>query len=456
MTQPLELADPGRASARPEVARDEPGLARRVQGASIAVVLGQGAGHAIRLGSNLVLTRLLFPEAFGIMAIAQAFSAALEMFSDIGVAASVVQNERGEEREFLDTAWTLQVLRGLLLWVVALLLCRPIAAAYGEPRLEALLAVSSLGVFVTGLGSMSLALLRRRMQIGRLTAIEVSTRVAGAAVTVALAFALRSVWALVFGGLAAATIRTVVSHAIVEAPRHRLRAQRSSAGAILRFGSWIFAATPFAFVLNRGDRLLLGGLVTLDELGRFAIGALLVGAVVDVGQEISGRVLFPLYARVGRVTDATLLRRVGRIRIALMAAFLPPLWLLTLWGDRLVALLYDDRYEGAGWIAQILAAGMILPTIGRIGPVFMARGETWVNFVSAAVPAVVLVVGVFVGHALGGVVGVVVAIAAARSSQYPLQVAFSRRFGLWMPLHEAAGIASSALVVGLGTWIIRA
>lgn len=106
---------------------------RAMRGAVIS--LGGTAGHQVmRLLSNLALTRLLFPEAFGLMALMQTFMIGLQMFSDIGLRPSIIQNPRGEEPDFLNTAWTLQVARGVVLWLGACALAWPWPRCITSPR----------------------------------------------------------------------------------------------------------------------------------------------------------------------------------------------------------------------------------------------------------------------------------------------------------------------------------
>jgi O-antigen/teichoic acid export membrane protein len=73
----------------------------------------------IRFGSNLIITRLLLPEHFGLMALVTTFLVGLALFSDTGVGPNIIQNPKGEEPIFFNTAWTVQAIRGVLLWVVA-------------------------------------------------------------------------------------------------------------------------------------------------------------------------------------------------------------------------------------------------------------------------------------------------------------------------------------------------
>ena len=87
-------------------------MKRFARGSSWAAI-NYVVSYSLRLGSNLVLWRLLYPDAFGLMAIVNTIMTGLAMFSDVGIAQTVVQNERGEEPDFLNTIWTLQVVRGL-------------------------------------------------------------------------------------------------------------------------------------------------------------------------------------------------------------------------------------------------------------------------------------------------------------------------------------------------------
>src|ERR1017187_5882027 len=98
---------------------DQLSLRQRVLNAGTWRLAGYAIGQTIRFGSNLLMTRLLVPEMFGVMAIASLFIAALAMFSDLGVKQSIIQSKRGADPTFLNTAWIIQILRGVVLWGAA-------------------------------------------------------------------------------------------------------------------------------------------------------------------------------------------------------------------------------------------------------------------------------------------------------------------------------------------------
>ena len=93
---------------------------------AVWTVAGFGAMQVIRFGSTLILSRLLFPDIFGLMALVNVFLQGLQMFTDVGIGPSIIQNKRGDEPDFRDTAWTILVLRGLLLWFCSVLIAIPV------------------------------------------------------------------------------------------------------------------------------------------------------------------------------------------------------------------------------------------------------------------------------------------------------------------------------------------
>src|SRR5438105_946486 len=151
-------------------------LRRRVLNAGAWTFVGYGLSLAIRFGSNLLLTRLLVPEMFGVMAIAIVVLVGLVMFSDLGLGQSVVRSERGSEPLFLNTAWAVQILRGILLWFVALLVSAllviasdigisPKGSVYADPILPYVIAILSIGVLFDGLNSTKGSEARRNLNL---------------------------------------------------------------------------------------------------------------------------------------------------------------------------------------------------------------------------------------------------------------------------------------------------
>ena len=112
-----------------DAASNPASLKRRVLGASSWSLAGFALSTAIRFGSSLLMTRLLIPQMFGVMAIAMLVMTGLAMFSDVGLTQNIIQSKRGGDMAYLNTAWTIQIIRGMLLWLLAFCISLALFAA---------------------------------------------------------------------------------------------------------------------------------------------------------------------------------------------------------------------------------------------------------------------------------------------------------------------------------------
>lgn len=411
-----------------------------------------GISQVLRLASNLILARILFPEAFGKMLIVSVFMQALDMFSDIGIGPSIIQNKRGEDERFLKTAWTLQAIRGACLSVCALAIAWPVAFAYRDPQLAYLLAVAGLSGTISGLSSTNLHLLNRKLALQRLTILNLGTQALSIVVTVSWAWLMPSVWALVAGGVAANLIRMVASHLFCPGPRSRFAWDPEASREVFHFGKWIFVSTLLGFLASRGDQLILGAyLDSKAQFGIYGIASFLAQGVVQGLHSISGRVLFPVYARLAEEGPERLRRQTFRVRAVLMALSVPPVCALVVWGPLLVDLLYDDRYIEAGWMLQILSVGAIASVIGStIGPVLLAVGDSYRFMIIQASRTAILCGSMALGGFLYGMPGVIVGVAVPEFLLYPILVLCVRKYGVWLPALDLTGLAAAAALIALG------
>jgi O-antigen/teichoic acid export membrane protein len=394
-------------------------------------VLGFGTAQLLRLLSNLVLARILAPEAFGLLALVSLFQQGLYMFSDLGILPAVVQNERGDEPRFLNTAWTLQLTRGVILGAIALLLAWPMSMLYDEPRLGPMMAVGAIGVLSYGLTSSALYSLRRNVQIAPLMWLELGVQVVAIAITISLALLLRSGWALVLGLVGSSLARTASSYLLPAKHRHQLVWDADSVRSIRGFGKWIFLASSVTFLSRQGDRLLLGKLLGVHELGVYSVAVMLSEAMTELVTRITHGVVFPVLSRVREEGIERMRYVYYRVRLALDLLSMPALGLLVSLGSSIVDLLYDDRYEGAGWMLEVLVVRvammcMLLPAETCL----TSLGKTQYSLLQGLCRTAWILVFVPLGFHFFGLRGLVWGMALSE-----LPVAFV----LWPPL-RAAGV----------------
>src|SRR5450759_1366130 len=122
---------------------------------AIWTIVSFGGSQLIRLSTNIVLTRLLAPELFGIMIIVNTFRTGVELVSDVGIGQNIISDKNADDPDFYNTAWTLQSIRGLLLWVIACGAAAPVAHFYEAPSLRLILPVASLVLVLSGFTSIN-------------------------------------------------------------------------------------------------------------------------------------------------------------------------------------------------------------------------------------------------------------------------------------------------------------
>lgn len=427
--------------------------ARAIRGTAFTVLLF-GSQNLLRLVSNLILTRLLFPEAFGLMALVQVVINGINLFSDIGMGSAVVRSPRGDDADFLDTAWTLKVARGIGLYAVLLLLAPVMARFYDAPELTGLLAVSGLQLALNGFSSIAMISASRHLRLGRISLMQIGAQIVGIAAMVGLALVLESVWALAIGGLVQSVTSTVLSHVVIDSPRRRFRVERAALSEIFHFGKYIFIGTIAAFLIQNGDRAVLGKFVSLEELAVFAIALTLARVVTDLSDRLTSRVLFPLYAQRPPGRNPEHRRRINRARRLMNLAFISATGGLACIGDGLIRLLYDSRYEAAGPLLVLLALAsiprLIIMSYPRLTDAAGHSGRLAGFQTSVAVAQTLILI---LSVQIWGVAGAALAPALATLLSYPVLVVLVRPFGGVDFRHDAMMAALGLAFAALAGWL---
>ena len=408
------------------------GLGARAGRGTLAAVAQVGAGQVLRLVSNIALARLLFPEAFGMMAIALAVVTGLSMVSTFGLRASVVQSARGDDPAFLDTIWSLQALRGLALAAFVWMAAAPLARLYDVPMLAQILPVCGLGLLVAGLNPISVLSAERHMRLWRLTAVQLLAQLGSLIAMALLAWWLRSVWALAAGAVIQPVLALILLRRHLPGHRGRFAIEREGAREILRLGKYLFVSSIASYALLQSDRAILGAAIPLDLLGLYSISLALASLPGTAIKAISSRVLFPLMRERHPADGPRARARVFAARRAVAGAGLVGAALMALAGPGLIGLLYDARYAGAGGMVVLLAASAVpaIATGGMLHAV-LVRGDS-LRFMGANLALAAAQVAIMIPAALAwGIPGVALALFAAPVLAYPATSAALARHASW-------------------------
>ena len=438
-------------SSRPQATYSASSVAR----AAGWEVGSQVVGMALRLGSNLILTRLLYPEIFGLMSLLHSILFVLALLSDVGLTQAVMASRR-EDRDFLDTVWTIHVVRGLGLWFTALLITWPCAKLLNEPALLWLLPVGASIAISQGLISLKPWVLRRRMRIVPLIKLELLGNVLCVATMITLARLGFGIGSTLAGLFVQSAVQCVGSYLLpIALPRPRLMIDPSAKAEIVHFGRWIFFSSCLTAVINKGDQLLLGRLLGATQLGIYQTAL----ALSDIPELLVGRVvssvLLPALARVKDAAPHEVASQYYRVR-----SWLDPLTFTAIGGlmgmsDWVIGWLYDDRYEGAAPMLRLLCVRTAIHIASSFCETCLfVQGQTMFGFRRNVFVSTVMMVAIPLGHHLDGVSGLLWGTIVARLTAFPALWPAAKEHGLLWLRRELLPLPCAAIGYGLGRLLV--
>ncbi len=447
-----------------EPSSDRISLKRRVLRAGGWSLASYSLGSVMRFSSNLLLTRLLVPKMFGVMAIAWVVMNGLQLFSDLGLNANIVQSRRGSDPAFLNTAWVLQIFRGVLLWLIALGIALllvfakrigivPKESVYADPELPSIIAVVSFTAVISGFGSTKVFEANRNLALGRITLLELVTYISGLLFMLGWALLDRSIWALVAGGIFTAAATTVLSHWWLHGTANRWQWDTLAFWEILHFGKWIFLAGIVGFFTVNSDRLMLGGMIAPTMLGVYVIAYNLSNTVEQVLTRHIAGVTFPALSEIARERPVDLRAIYYRVHavIAPVAYFCSGVLMIS--GQSLITLLYDPRYTDAGWMLQILAVALLTVPFQISMNCFTALGRPQLYTGIAAVRLITLFVAMPFGFYFFGLTGALCGLVSSSFLSLPVIILYSAHYGLFDLRKECLALPAVGLGIGVGIGI---
>jgi O-antigen/teichoic acid export membrane protein len=463
MTQSLSPGVEAESAARGPGAGEVAGALRRRALNSLAWSLAAlGSIQVLRLSVNLVLTRLLQPEVFGLAALLDLFLLGLQLFSDVGLGLLIVRADRGDDPHYLSAVWSVQVVRGLCLWLGACALAWPLSICYRTPELVYFLPIVGLTTIFSGLTSVSVFTAERRLTQGRLALLQVGCYLVSTAIMLAwLLLVSRSVWALVVGRLASSLLEMAGSHLLLGGPCCRFTWDRAVVAEVLHFGKWVFVSTGCTFLAEQLDRLVVGQVASLATLGVYNLAVQIAMGARQLVNTVSSRVVFPYYSRAFREGEGLPAAYRATHPWAAGLAACATAGMISA-GPAFIRCLFRPEYQAAGWMLQLVAVGawfvMLQPLSGCL---LWVVGDTRSQALAMGVKLLVAPACALVGHLLAGISGMIAGFALAELSRYAVTLWALRKLGLpilrydvclsaGIVLSWAAATQAGALLAGPG------
>lgn len=394
---------------------------------TIWTIIGYGGTQVLRFGSNLILTRLLEPQIFGLMSLISIFLTSIQMFSDFGINQSIIRHKRGEDPLFLNTAWTVQVIRGISIWLIYLIIALPLSKLYNRPELIWLIPITGLNAILIGFNSTILATFGRNVAVSTITKIDIGIYLIQIAITLSLTLISRTIWPLIIGWLCSNLAKLALGHWLNRTSPNKFAWDKDALKELFSFGRWVFISTIIGFLANQSDVIILGKITTLTNVGVYNIAFTLSDIPRQIIAALSVKVIFPLVSKKLDLPRERFKTEFSRKRNFLLIPAAIAIAFMAAFGDLIVANLYDTRYEDARWMIPILSLGLWQTLLYRtMGSCLWALGKPFYSALGNFLRFVIVAIGLPIVFSAKGLLGAVILMSF---SDLPLYLTIS--YGLW-------------------------
>lgn len=357
---------------------------------------------------TIILARLLAPGDFGILGIAMLAASTLDAFSQTGFQSALIQ-KKDDVRDYLDVAWTTLAIRGVFLFSVLFVTAPLIAKFFNSTQAELVIMVIAVNMLITGFGNIGIVFFQKELEFNKQFTYEFSATIVDLIVSISLAFILRNVWALVWGGMAKNITRFFLSY-ILHSYRPRIRFDKDKFRDLFGFGIWISGSTILIFLITQGDDVFVGKMLGVTALGFYQMAYLLSNLPSTEIADVISRVTFPAYSRLQ--DDLTKLRE-AYLKVLQVTAYIS----IPLAGGILIlSHEFTQIFLGEKWLPmvpamQILAlAGLIGSISATTRPIFHGIGKPKVDMIWQIIRLLVLVAVIYPLTIRWGISGAAVAV----------------------------------------------
>jgi lipopolysaccharide exporter len=364
-------------------------LERRMARSAAWMVSLRLADRGIGLISVLILARLLVPADFGVVAMGTVILGALEAAAAFGFELALIKS-RAHDRERLDTAWTLNIVIGLLLGTTLVALIPAAIRLYDDPRVQYVMLVLAAMAAVGGLRNIGMVKFEQDLRFGSVVVLALARRMAAFTVTLTVALVHGTYWSLLAGMLAGHAVDAALSFVISDyRPRLRLSAWRE----LFSFSKWLVLNNLLTFAASRGGDLVVGSRAGATAVGTYTVSFELANLPTTEMVWPVMRAVFPGYALMAHDRDR-LAQGFERVYSLVLLFALPAAAGIALLAEPFVLVLLGARWTDAIALVQVLAL---------YGAVRAAQANTWSAYLALDRPQLIAVTsGLNITLAFGG------------------------------------------------------
>jgi len=331
------------------------------------------ADRLFQLVRTIILARLLSPNDFGLFGIALLVLSTLETFSEAGFRHALIQ-KKGDTGQYLNTTWTVGIIRGFFIAAIVFLSARPIAIFFKAAAAENILRVIGLAIILESLTNVSILYFQKELRFYKYFQYRFLGTIVDVVVAISAAYLLKSVWALVFGLLAGNLVRCITSY-IISPYRPKLQLNMPMAKELFGFGKWIMGSSILLFLITHGDDAFVGKILGTTMLGFYQMAYKISNLPATEITQVISQVSFPAYSK---LQDKLERLREAYLKVLKLTSFIsfPVAGLVFALAPEFTSIFLGDKWMPMVPAMQALAVWGLIRSFGATtGPLFMGIGK---------------------------------------------------------------------------------
>jgi lipopolysaccharide exporter len=356
-----------------QLEKPETSLSQRVAKGGMWVFALRGLEKGLGLIRLVILARLLAPHDFGLFGIALLAMSTLETFSQTGFQTALIQ-KKGDITQYLDTAWTVSVIRAVILFVILFFSASYVAHFFNTPEASLIIKIIGISMLIGGFSNIGTVFFQKELEFNKQFIYRLSTALAEFIVVISAALAFKNVWAFVYGSLAGSVTGLIVSYAI-HSYRPHFRLDVSKAKELFGFGRWIFGSSILAFLITQGDDAIVGKFLGAMMLGFYQMAYRISNMPATEITNVISQVTFPAYSK---IQDNLPRLRESYLRVLQLTAFLsfPTAGLIFILAPDFTKIFLGEKWMPMVPAMQVLVLWGLIRSIGATtGPIFLSIGK---------------------------------------------------------------------------------
>ena len=328
-----------------------------------------------------ILARILTPDQFGVFAIATLVLIFLETLTQTGINVYLIQHKRKID-EYVDTAWVISIARGILMFIVLILLSPLIAKFFSSPESRYVIMLISIVPLIKGFINPSIAKIQKDLMFKKDFAIRATLFGIDTVVVIVVAIITKSAASLAIGLMVSAVFEVILSFRLFE-PRPKFVYNAKKAKQIIHRGKWVTFAGIFNYGYQNGDDIVVGRVLGSYSLGLYQVAYKISTLPLTEVTQVFGRVNFPIYVKIARDKDR-LKKAFKKTLLATVALVLPFGIAIFLFPKLIILIILGENWLEATEVLRVLSIfGVIMAVIYSFNALFLAvKKQEYVMYVS--------------------------------------------------------------------------